>query len=126
MRQLWNFCGDLSWYGAPSVLEHGPCASADGTHAGRPVPSGCSGAGGGLAEAEALTQKAQEHWQSNVSYLRFVQFHEEIDEVTVLLKEAKGFLWDREVGEYTAMSVRIYGKLEAMCGLETISAGNLF
>ena len=49
-------------------------------------------------KAEALTQKAQEHWQSNVSYLRFVQFHEEIDEVTVLLKEAKGFLWDREVG----------------------------
>ena len=43
-----------------------------------------------------------------------------------LLKEAKGFLWDREVGEYTAMSVRICGKLEAMCGLETISAGNLF
>ena len=75
-------------------------------------------------KAEALTQKAQEHWQSNVSYLRFVQFHEEIDEVTVLLKEAKGFLWDREVGEYTAMSVRICGKLEAMCGLETFSNVN--
>lgn len=59
-------------------------------------------------------------------HIWFVQFHEEIDEVTVLLKEAKGFLWDREVGEYTAMSVRICGKLEAMCGLETISAGNLF
>ena len=78
------------------------------------------------AAREEDWQKAQEHWQSNVSYLRFVQFHEEIDEVTVLLKEAKGFLWDREVGEYTAMSVRICGKLEAMCGLETISAGNLF
>lgn len=121
-----DFCGDLSWYGAPSVLEHGPCASADG-----PMREDLSQAVAAAREedwqkAEALTQKAQEHWQSNVSYLRFVQFHEEIDEVTVLLKEAKGFLWDREVGEYTAMSVRICGKLEAMCGLETISAGNLF
>ena len=52
-----DFCGDLSWYGAPSVLEHGPCASADGTHAGRPVPSGCSGAGGGLAEGRGTDPK---------------------------------------------------------------------
>ena len=48
-------------------------------------------------KAEALTQKAQEHWQSNVSYLRFVQFHEEIDEVTVLLSETTP-LWMENSG----------------------------
>lgn len=73
-----------------------------------------------------LTKEVQDRWQKDVDYLRYVQTHEDIDEITVLLREVAGFLTDHDVGEYTATSVRIIGKLEVIRDLEEISPGNLF
>ncbi len=76
--------------------------------------------------ATELTKQVQDHWQKDVDYLRYVQTHETIDEVTVLLREVAGFLTDHDVGEFSATSVRIIGKLEVLRDMEEISAGNLF
>lgn len=81
---------------------------------------------GSWPQAEALTKQAQDRWQQAVNYLRYVQTHEDIDEVTVLLREVTGFLTDQDLGEYTATNVRITAKLEVIRDLEEISPGNLF
>lgn len=76
--------------------------------------------------AGELTKQVQDQWEKDLNYLRYVQTHADIDEVTVLLREVAGFLTDQDVGEYTATNVRIIAKLEVIQGLEEISAGNLF
>lgn len=75
--------------------------------------------------ADRLTKQVQDRWEGHTNYLRLVQFHGEIDEVSMLLKEARGFLAVQDAGEYTAMNVRIAGTLEALSGLEEIDWGNL-
>ena len=49
--------------------------------------------------AEVLTQQIQVHWEKGMHHLRFVQMHDAIDEVTLLLREAQGYLQDRKTGE---------------------------
>lgn len=59
-------------------------------------------------------------------HLRFVQMHDAIDEVTLLLREAQGYLQDRKTGEYLSVLGKLTGKLEAIQEQERVSAENLF
>ena len=55
-----------------------------------------------------------------------VQMHDAIDEVTLLLREAQGYLQDRKTGEYLSALGKLTGKLEAIQEQERVSAENLF
>ena len=52
--------------------------------------------------------------------------HDAIDEVTLLLREAQGYLQDRKTGEYLSALGKLTGKLEAIQEQERVSAENLF
>ena len=76
--------------------------------------------------AEVLTQQIQVHWEKGMHHLRFVQMHDAIDEVTLLLREAQGYLQDRKTGEYLSVLGKLTGKLEAIQEQKRVSAENLF
>lgn len=78
------------------------------------------------SKAEVLTQQIQVHWEKGMHHLRFVQMHDAIDEVTLLLREAQGYLQDRKIGEYLSVLGKLTGKLEALQEQERVSAENLF
>ena len=73
-----------------------------------------------------MTQQIQVHWEKGMHHLRFVQMHDAIDEVTILLREAQGYLQDRKSGEYLSVLGKLTGKLEALQEQERVSAENLF
>ena len=76
--------------------------------------------------AEALTQQTQARWEQGMHHLRFVQIHDAIDEVTLLLREAQGYLREQKTGEYLSVLGKLTGKLEAIREQERVSAENLF
>ena len=76
--------------------------------------------------AEVLTQQIQVHWEKGMHHLRFVQMHDAIDEVTLLLREAQGYLQDRKTGECLSVLGKLTGKLEAIQEQERVPAENLF
>ena len=76
--------------------------------------------------AEALTQQTQARWEQGMHHLRFVQIHDAIDEVTLLLREAQGYLREQKTGEYLSVLGKLTGKLEAIQEQERVSAENLF
>ena len=77
-------------------------------------------------EAEARLEGMLTRWESAVPRLRRFQSHEDVDEVSVLIREAQMALICREPGEYAAVGVRLLGTLEKLCEMERLSAGNLF
>ena len=76
--------------------------------------------------AEDLTQQTQARWEQGMHHLRFVQIHDAIDEVTLLLREAQGYLREQKTGEYLSVLGKLTGKLEAIREQERVSAENLF
>lgn len=74
----------------------------------------------------ALTQQIQDRWKTGMHHLRFVQMHDAIDEVTLLLREAQGYLQDQKTGEYLSVLGKLTGRLEAIQEQERVSAENLF
>ncbi len=78
------------------------------------------------SSTQALTQQIQDRWETGMHHLRFVQMHDTIDEVTLLLREAQGYLQDQKMGEYLSVLGKLTGRLEAIQEQERVSAENLF
>ncbi len=75
--------------------------------------------------AEALSAQVLTRWKAALPYLRLVQSHANLDEVTTLLEEAQAHLRDRNAGDHAAFRARTLQKLAAIRGLEQLSLGNL-
>lgn len=77
-------------------------------------------------QADAHVQKAKKQWQAHGDYLRYVQCHADLEEVSVLLEESEAFLSTRETGAYLSRSAKLLGAMDELCELERLSLGNLF
>lgn len=77
-------------------------------------------------KAEQHTSAAQEQWEQHTGYLRFVQCHANLENISVLLEESKAFLHCRETGSYLAVNEQLLGAIEELSELESLTAGNLF
>ena len=81
---------------------------------------------GNWDRAEQTVQGMLDHWESVTPRLHLFQPHDDVDEVSALLREAQMALIFREADQYAAASVRLVGALEKLCAMERFSLENLF
>lgn len=125
MRQLWTaaallggMLALLTWNGACLAARLAPMEQAltESVAAARQAD---------WDRAEDLSAQVRTAWREALPYLRLVQSHGDLEEVTTLLDEAQAHLTARDTGDYAAFCARAMQEMAAIRDLERLSLGNL-